>query len=113
MFFIRFSKKCQDFSVSEKMYLQSFLHGNHPNDLLIMKVIDQIMGLCTLMVQPRLWKFTKTFPEIHLMISQNFAVIGCMDFESIEYRQTDIHAFIFIYDDIDINIFLKLLLAIC
>ena len=35
-----FSRKCQEFSVSEKMYLQTFLYGNHPYDSLIMKVID-------------------------------------------------------------------------
>ena len=28
------------------MHLQSFLYSNHPNDSLIMKVIDQIIGLC-------------------------------------------------------------------
>ena len=28
------------------MHLQTFLYGNHPNDSLIMTVIDQIMGLC-------------------------------------------------------------------
>ena len=28
------------------MHLQTFLYGNHPSDSLIMKVIDQIMGLC-------------------------------------------------------------------
>ena len=28
------------------MHLQTFMYGNHPNDSLIMKVIDQIMGLC-------------------------------------------------------------------
>ena len=38
--------KCQEFSVSEQMHLQTFLYGNHPNDALIMKVIDQFMGFC-------------------------------------------------------------------
>ena len=28
------------------MHLQTFLYGNHPNGSVIMKVIDQIMGLC-------------------------------------------------------------------
>ena len=28
------------------MHLQNFLYGNHPNESLIMKVIDEIMGLC-------------------------------------------------------------------
>ena len=34
---------------------------------------------------------------MHLMISQNFAVIGCMVFESIEYRQTNKHIHFYIY----------------
>ena len=41
-----FCRKNQEFSVNEKMHLQIFLYGNHPNDSLVMKVIDQIMGLC-------------------------------------------------------------------
>ena len=28
------------------MHLQTVLCGNHPNDSLIMKVIDQMMGVC-------------------------------------------------------------------
>ena len=31
------------------------------------------------------------------MISQNLAVIGCMVFESIEYRQTNTHSFLYTY----------------
>ena len=38
--------KCQAVSVSEQMHLQTFLYVNHSNDSLIIKVIDQIMGLC-------------------------------------------------------------------
>ena len=40
------------------------------------------------MVQPRIMKITKIILGIHLMISQNFAVFGCVIFEYIEYRQT-------------------------
>ena len=40
-----FSSKSQEFSVSEKMHLQNFLVWQ-PNDSLIFKVIDRIMGLC-------------------------------------------------------------------
>ena len=40
-----FSRKCQEYSVSEKMNLQPFLYGNNPNDSLIMKIINQIMDL--------------------------------------------------------------------
>ena len=36
----------QEFSVSGKMHLQTFLYGKHLNDWLIIKVIDQIVGLC-------------------------------------------------------------------
>ena len=38
-----FCRKCQEFSISEKMHLQTFLYGNHPNDSHILKVIDKIM----------------------------------------------------------------------
>ena len=41
-----FSMENQEFSVTEKIHLQIFLYANHPNDSLLMKVIDQIMGLC-------------------------------------------------------------------
>ena len=41
-----FLGKNQEFSVSEKTHLQTFLYGNHPNDSLIMKVTDKIMGTC-------------------------------------------------------------------
>ena len=36
--------KCQQFSVLKKLIYIIFLYGIQPNDTLIMKVIDQIMG---------------------------------------------------------------------
>ena len=54
--------------------IQNFFDGGHPNGL---------------------WKFTKTFPGTHLMISQNFSVIGCTVLNPLSTnKQTNKHIFI-------------------
>ena len=89
-----FLGNAKNFWLVRKCSYKLFLYGNHPNDSLIMKVIDQIMGLCTkltwcknydnilfgqceyasqlifcMMATLELWKLIKTFPSIYLIIS--------------------------------------------
>ena len=120
-----FSRKCQEFSVSEKMYLQTFLYVNHPYDSLIMKVIDEIMGLCIkipwcknhdniifsqwensstiynlIMVHPRIMKIHKTLPGDTPNDFPKFLCDWMYEFW-IHWvqtnKQTQIHFYIYVY----------------
>ena len=86
-----FSSKNQEFSVSEKMHLQTFLYSNHPNDSLIMKVIHQIM------VHTRIGKFTKIrniFPYQHFILSEKLhsqIIFGMVATIIVHFRIIKIH----------------------